>query len=74
MRKRDYLKHLGFATSAPIAATNTSCNHNKKELGYMQWMAWAEKLTQDGIKQKQCPICKLWLFPEELKAKIRTNE
>jgi hypothetical protein len=49
------------------------CNHNKKELGYMQWMTWAEKLTQKGIKQKICPVCKLWLFPEEFKAKPNAN-
>jgi hypothetical protein len=43
----------------------TICNHNKKELGYSQWMRWAEEHESAGITQTQCPICKLWLYPEE---------
>jgi hypothetical protein len=49
------------------AKVATTCSHNRKQLGYLQWHSWAEKLTKKGIRQKQCPICKLWLFPEEFK-------
>lgn len=53
---------------------DTKCNHNRKELGYLQWHTWAEALTKKGIKQKQCPICNLWLSPEEFKPKKATND
>lgn len=45
--------------------TIQKCKHKQKQLRYLQWFEWAEKLTKKGIKQTKCPICKLWLFPEE---------
>ena len=41
------------------------CNHKQKKLGYLAWFDWAEKQTKKGLKQKQCPVCRLWLFPGE---------
>lgn len=55
------------------AKAATTCSHNRKELGYMQWFAWADNLDKKGTKQKQCPICKLWLFPEEFKSPTNTT-
>lgn len=43
-----------------------NCNHKNNGLGYIQWHLWAEDLIKKGIRQEQCPICKLWLFPEEI--------
>ena len=41
------------------------CKEHKpksKELGYMQHHNWMEEMVKRGEKQKQCPICKRWLF------------
>ncbi len=43
-----------------------TCNHNIKKLPYLAWIAWAEDLDKKGIRQTQCPVCKFWLFPEEI--------
>jgi len=32
---------------------------------YLAWHEWAEAQVKAGRKQKQCPGCKLWLFPQE---------
>lgn len=40
-------------------------SHNQKKLSYLEWHAWAEEQTKKGLEQKQCPDCKLWLFPSE---------
>lgn len=34
--------------------------------GYLQWHGWAEVQRKAGIKQAQCPTCKLWRTPQEL--------
>lgn len=52
-------------------ASPATCSHNKKELGYIAWHNWAEKLEEAGVRQKQCPLCKLWLYPEEFKPKSK---
>lgn len=43
-----------------------SCSHKTRELPYVAWHEWAEDMNSKGIRQTQCPVCKLWLFPEEL--------
>jgi hypothetical protein len=43
-----------------------TCNHNIKKLPYLAWIAWAEDLDKKGIRQTQCPVCKFWLFQEEI--------
>jgi len=35
---------------------------------YIAWDEWAEAQLRAGIKQVQCPGCKLWLFPQEKRA------
>jgi hypothetical protein len=41
------------------------CNHKQNKLGYIQWNEWAENKIKKGETQRQCPLCKLWLFEEE---------
>ena len=33
--------------------------------GYVAWHHWAASMMRHGIRQRQCPRCKLWLFPGE---------
>jgi len=47
-------------TSIPRCGT-----HKPRDMGYTEWMAWAENQFRQGIRQSQCPICTRWLFPEE---------
>lgn len=43
------------------------CEHHKpKDLGYIAWHEWAADMNRKGLKQKRCPHCKLYFFPEEM--------
>lgn len=42
-----------------------NCKHKPKKLSYVQWFTWAEKQIKKGKVQTQCPLCKLWFFPNE---------
>lgn len=44
------------------------CTHKLKseKLTYLGWHDWAEKMTKQGFKQKQCKKCKKWLFDFEI--------
>lgn len=33
--------------------------------GYIAKSEWAEAQIKGGLKQSQCPVCKLWFFPQE---------
>lgn len=33
--------------------------------GYVAWHLWAEDQHKGGLRQKQCPNCKLWKFPQD---------
>ncbi len=33
--------------------------------GYQAWHEWAEVQYQGGLRQKVCPRCCLWRFPQE---------
>jgi hypothetical protein len=37
---------------------------------YLAWHAWAEKQYRAGRRQKKCPGCGLWLFPQESRAHV----
>lgn len=41
-------------------------HHNKMNLGYMEWHAWADEQIKKGEKQKRCPVCKRYFFPSEM--------
>lgn len=46
------------------------CEHGEvqnNKLGYIAWHEWADEQQKQGIKQTQCPNCKLWLTPREWK-------
>lgn len=34
--------------------------------GYIQWHEWAKVQHRSGLRQKRCPVCGLWRFPQEL--------
>lgn len=40
-------------------------SHKPKVLPYLQWHEWARQKIKEKQKQKQCPHCKYWFFPEE---------
>ena len=33
--------------------------------GYIAWHEWAAAQAKGGLKQKRCPVCLLWKFPQE---------
>jgi hypothetical protein len=50
-------------TARPLVA---ACYwHRRKELPYLAWHADAEYRDKIGQQQRQCPDCKLWLWPDE---------
>ena len=34
--------------------------------GYLDWHAWAAVQTRAGLRQRRCPDCVLWKFPQEM--------
>lgn len=42
------------------------CNHTLLDLPYFQCFGEAEKRKKKGMKQKKCPICKKWLWEDEM--------
>jgi hypothetical protein len=48
------------------AVIGSACSmHKPKQLGYLQWHDWAEKMTRQGKEQTQCSKCGRWYFREE---------
>lgn len=46
---------------------NVPCDwHKIVNLGYLEWMKWAEEQIRKGQKEIQCKECGLWLFESEL--------
>ncbi len=41
-------------------------SHKPLYLNRLDWELEAEKRFRKGMKQKQCPICKRWLWKDEL--------
>lgn len=33
--------------------------------GYCEWHEWARVQHAAGLRQRQCPKCKLWRYPQE---------
>lgn len=67
-------KKMIAVDSAPIAANPMlpavfqRCERHKNHLSNMGMLAWyseIERREKKGMKQKQCPKCKLWLFKDE---------
>ena len=34
--------------------------------GYMQWHEWARIQHRAGLRQRRCPVCLRWRFPQEI--------
>lgn len=43
-----------------------NCSHKLINVPYLQMDDWHANQKAKGLKQTQCPDCKLWLYPEEL--------
>lgn len=43
----------------------TQCVTHKKVTGYREWHSYAQLNEANGIHQKQCEKCLLWLYPDE---------
>ena len=45
------------------------CNHNPilSKMSYIASFEEADRRIKRGQKQKQCPVCKLWFFKDEMK-------
>lgn len=39
--------------------------HKEHGLGYLQWQDYAKEHQKKYGKQKQCPECKRWYWPDE---------
>ena len=40
--------------------------HKMKQLSYLAWHDWAERMTAQGKEQTQCEKCGRWLFKSEV--------
>lgn len=38
--------------------------------GYLEWHEWAMIQGEAGLKQRQCGMCGLWCFPQELSRRL----
>jgi hypothetical protein len=43
-------------------------------LSYLAFHADAERRTKAGQVQKQCPVCKLWRWPDQIKTEKEDAE
>jgi len=49
-----------------VTFTREACaKHKPVQLGYLQWLEWADSKIKLGEKQRQCPVCGRWYFEEE---------
>jgi hypothetical protein len=55
-------KGKGFWASTPL------CSKHKQllNLSYIRFFEDAERREKKGMKQEQCPICKRWLWKDEM--------
>jgi hypothetical protein len=33
--------------------------------GYLEWHEWANAQERGGLRQRRCPICQKWRYPQE---------
>lgn len=57
----DKLEEIKFPLSSEICP-----KHKPLYLNYSEWQNEAEIRHRKGMKQKQCPICKRWLWKDEM--------
>ena len=42
--------------------------------GYIEWHGWADVQRRAGLRQRQCELCRLWHYPQELSGRtVRTG-
>jgi hypothetical protein len=41
--------------------------------GYIAWHEWADAQHKGGLRQKQCGVCGLWRFPQEMSGKFHVS-
>ena len=46
----------------------SGCKHHN--MSYLRFQEYSRVLHQKRIRQKKCPVCGLWTWPEHLKAKL----
>lgn len=60
------------STSPRVAAAKEKCPlHGDPQLPYLAWHEDAERRSTRGERQRRCPTCKLWIWPEFFKEAIR---
>lgn len=54
-------------TDANIVLAEVPCKkHKPKQLSYLAWHDWADKMTRQGKEQTQCSKCGRWYFKSEM--------
>ena len=59
-------RHAVSSRPVPAPFTDEPCAHHiKRELGYLQWHADANRRAKRGESQTQCRTCGRWLWADE---------
>lgn len=54
-------------TDANIVLAEVPCKkHKPKQLGYLAWHDWSDKMQRQGKEQTQCKKCGRWYFKSEM--------
>ena len=48
-----------------MAVIDSCLIHRRLRLPYLAWHEEAERRAKRGMKQRQCPTCKLWMWSDE---------
>ena len=62
----DSKKHENPTDANNVLAEVPCKKHKPKQLGYLAWHDWAEKMTRQGKEQTQCSKCGRWYFKSEM--------
>jgi hypothetical protein len=54
------------ADAKPVLAEVPCKKHKPKQLDYLAWHDWAEKMQRQGKEQTQCKKCGRWYFKSEM--------
>lgn len=66
-KKKENLTNKEGDFVQPIVSRREICpSHKPLYLGYVSWEIEAERRLRKGMKQKQCEICKRWLWKDEM--------
>ena len=62
----DSKKHITPTDANNVLAEVPCKKHKPKQLSYLAWHDWADKMTRQGKKQTQCTKCGRWYFKSEM--------